>query len=110
MALDPDVIKHAPGLGGVAVAALLKLKDGWRVMVSQAVAGVVIVLLLRDGWLSLTAPLSVPPDIAGFLLGGLGVATFNKLAETVQQLEFARPINGFIERWTGAKAPQQEMK
>lgn len=108
--MDNDWFKHAPGLGGVGVAAVLKVKDGWRVMLSQALAGIVIVLLLREGWLSITRPLGVPIDVAGFLLGGLGVATFNKLSETVQQLEIARPLNGWIERWTGAKAPPPEHK
>jgi hypothetical protein len=108
--MDTDIVKHAPGLGGVVVVALLKIREGWRVMLTQATAGLVIVLLLRDGWLVITAPLGVPPDIAGFLLGGLGVKAFEKCVETLQQLEFARPLNSFIERWTGKAAKDQEPK
>lgn len=105
--VDPDVIRHAPGLGGVLVAVVLKFKDGWRVMITQGVAGVAIVLALRGFTEWLSHKMDVPPDLVGFLIGGLGVGFLTKLAETVQQLEFAKPVNAFIERWTGAKAPQE---
>jgi len=100
-----DLWKHLPGMAGVLLAALMRVKEGLRVMVTQAVAGICVVLALRGLTEWVSRKLDVPSDIIGFLIGGLGVGMFNKLAETVQQLEFAKPINAFIERWTGAKAP-----
>lgn len=104
---DDELIKHAPALGGVLVATMLKLKDGWRVMIAYGIAGTVTVIALRGVTTWLAESLHVPFDLAGFLMGSLGIATLQKIAETVQQLELARPLNGAIERWTGAKAPEQ---
>lgn len=102
-----DLVRHASGIGGVIVSLLLSLKEGWRVLITKAAAGLVMVYLLR-GFAEVTlARINIPPDAAGFLLGGFGVQVFTKLADTLQQLEFAKPFNTFIERWTGAKAPKE---
>lgn len=105
MNIEDEALRHAPALGGVIAATLLKLKEGWRVMLTHAAAGTITVLVLRTvpAWLAST--LHVPVELGGFFLGGLGIITLQKLAETVQALEIARPVNAFIERWTGAKAP-----
>ena len=99
-----DPLAHAPAIGGVLVATLLKLKDGWRIMLAFFLAGAITVLALRGITVWLSNTLHVPADLAGFILGGLGVITLQKAAETVQGLEIAKPVNAFIERWTGAKA------
>lgn len=108
MPIDDEVLKQAPALGGVVVATLLKLKEGWRVMLTGLLAGAVFVVSLRGITAWFAGSLHIPPDLAGFVMGALGIHTVQKLAETIQQLEFARPINGWIERWTGAKAPRED--
>jgi hypothetical protein len=97
--------KSAAGLGGVLVGVALKLKEGWRVMLVYGIAGSVSVLVLRGvtEWAALH--LKAPPDLVGFFVGALGVAALAKLAEQLQMLELARPVNAFIERWLGAPAP-----
>ena len=42
-----ELARHAAGIGGVAVSLLLSLKEGWRVIATKAVAGLVMVYLLR---------------------------------------------------------------
>lgn len=102
-----DMTEHAPGAAGVGVALLLALKDGWRPALVKACAGLMMVFALRGVVVGLLQHLHIPPEAAGFLLGGFGVQLFGKLADTVQALEFAKPANAFIERWTGARTPQQ---
>jgi hypothetical protein len=103
-----ELAKHWPAFGGVVVATALKLKEGWRVMLTFGLAGAVFVFSLRGVTTWLSSVMHVPFDLAGFLMGALGIATVQKLAETVQMLDIARPINGAIERWTGAKSPEQQ--
>ena len=103
-----DYIRHAPGLGGAFIAALLKLKDGWRVMLTQFVMGSVPILVLQSAIEWGAKKTEVPSELVAFAVGGLGVAFVTKMIETVQALEFAKPFNARIERWTGAKAPVEQ--
>lgn len=100
-----DLTRNATGAGGVLVALLLSLKDGWRPALTKGVAGLVMVALLGETAANVLGRFGLSAEAAGFLLGGFGVQLFTKLADTVQALDLARPVNGVIERWTGAKAP-----
>ena len=103
-----DLIRHAPGLGGALLAALLKLKEGWRVVCTQFVMGAIPILVLRGVIEWAARKFDVPAELLGFVIGGLSVAVATKAIETVQGLEFAKPFNGLIEKWTGAKAPKEQ--
>lgn len=103
-----DLMRHAPGLGGALLAALLKLKEGWRIVLTQFVMGAIPIMVLQGviHWAAKTA--DVPAELLGFAVGGLAVAAATKAIETVQALEIAKPFNGMIEKWTGAKAPKEQ--
>jgi hypothetical protein len=108
--VDPEVIKHVPGIGGALVAALVKFKDGWRVTIVQFMMGAIPVMSLRIPIEWGAKKWEVPPELLGFIVGGLGVALVTKAIETVQSLNVAGPFNNMIEKWTGAKAPPHEDK
>lgn len=104
----PDVdflTRHGASLGGVVAAALLKFRDGWRIMLVYGVVGSVAVISARGLIEYVARKFDGPVDVAGFVIGALACSLLSKVADTVQQIEIARPINGFIERWLGAKAP-----
>lgn len=106
---DVDFLtKHSASLGGVAVAAVLKFRDGWRLMLVYGLVGSVAVISARGLIEYVAIKLGGPVDVAGFLIGALACSLLQKIADTVQQVEIAKPINGFIERWLGAKAPPKE--
>lgn len=107
MVADTDIIKHAPGLGGALLAALLKLRDGWRVTVVQFLMGGIPIMVLRGTIEWAARKTDVPIELLSFGVGFLAVAVATKLIETVQALEIARPFNSLIERWTGARAPKE---
>lgn len=106
---DVDFLgRHGASLGGVLVAAVLKFRDGWRVMLVYGAAGSAAVISARGLIEYLARKFDGPVDVAGFLVGALACSLLSKIADTVQQIEIAGPINGFIERWFGAKAPPKE--
>lgn len=105
--MDGDLVEHAPGLGGALFAALLKLRDGWRVTLVQFVMGGIPIMVLRSTIEWGARKTDVPIELLSFGVGFLAVAVATKAIETVQALEVARPFNAMIERWTGAKPPKE---
>jgi len=108
MDFPPDIGKFGPGIGGALMAAMTKFKEGSRVVAAQFVMGAIPIFAVQGGIDWLAHKLEVPDTVLGFGVGLIAVAAATKVLEQVQQLEFARPFNSFIERWTGARAPQRE--
>lgn len=108
MDMQPDITRHAPGLGGALFAALLKLREGWRIFLVQFAMGGIPIMVLRGTIDWAAKKFDAPAELLGFAVGFLAVAVATKAIETVQALEIAKPFNGLIERWTGAKAPPKE--
>lgn len=104
--MDGELVKHAPGLGGALLAAMLKLRDGWRVTLVQFFMGAIPIMVLRGTIEWASRKTETPIELLSFGVGFLAVAVATKAIETVQALEIAKPFNSFIERWTGAKAPK----
>ena len=106
--MDNDFMRHAPGLGGALLAAMSKYKDGMVVVGVQFVMGAVPVLVLRPviDWLS--KKYEVPVELTGFGIGLIAVSVTLKVLETIMQLEFAKPFNERIARWTGARNTNPE--
>lgn len=107
MDVHPDIARHAPGLGGALFAALLKLREGWRIFLVQFAMGAIPIMVLRGTIEWAAKKFDVPAEMLGFTVGWLAVAVATKGIETVQGLEIAKPVNARIERWTGAKAPKE---
>jgi len=108
MDLPPELAKFGPGIGGALLAAMTKIKEGLRIVLVQFVMGSIPIIVLQGVIEWLAHKVDVPDTLVGFGVGLVSVAVATKLLETVQALEFARPFNAFIERWTGAKAPPQD--
>lgn len=105
MSFDPEYAKLWPGIGGALVSSLIKIREGFRVVLVQFVMGAIPVTVFAPIIDKLSHKFEVPSEVIGFGIGLLSVAIAIKAIETVMMLEFAKPANAFIERWTGAKAP-----
>lgn len=108
--IDPEFAKVLPGIGGSLMAAMTKIKDGVRIVVTQFIMGAIPIWVLNPIWDWVSKKTEVPTELIGFAAGLLAVAVALKAIETVMMLDFAKPFNAAIERWTGAKAPPTEGK
>lgn len=105
MATPPyEYLRHAPGLGAALLVALTKLREGWRVTITQFVMGAIPVLALGSTIEWASRKFEIPSELLGFAVGGLGVAVVSKALQTVLDLNVAGWLNSFLDRWAGVKA------
>mgnify|MGYP003505890198 CR=1 FL=1 len=97
-----EIGAYAPGIVGAIGAAAVALKEGWRPFFLKLSLGLGGVFGLSEWATLLGEKVNIPQTASGFILGFLCVQIFDKVSAEVQKLEIARPINGLLERWTGA--------